>query len=198
MIHQRGLQRRAFAGAAGLFLFGAVAATGCSGSRGTTVAGDATDASSTNGSASATDTGGTHAPDFTLPTLDGKNVSLSDFKGKVVLVDFWATTCDPCLTEMPHLVELYEKHKADGFVVLAVSADGPETRAAVSSVAHDKGMSFPVLLDEETSVIARYNPKKDMPFSALIDRNGNVVRKTSGYTPGDEAKLAADVEKLLK
>lgn len=141
---------------------------------------------------------GPRAPDFTLPSLDGKNISLSDYAGKVVLVNFWSTTCDPCMVEMPHLVKLYEKHKARGFVVLAVSADGPETRAQVSSVVHDKRMSFPVLLDEETSVIARYNPKKDMPYSALIDQQGNVVRKTSGYSPGDEEKLAADVEKLLK
>ena len=193
----------AFGGASALCLifgFGCAGAHGADGGTAAEAAATtASDASSDGGSAVASsDTGGTHAPDFTLATLDGKNVSLSDYKGKVVLIDFWATTCDPCLTEMPHLVALYEKHKDAGFVVLAVSADGPETRAAVSTVAHDKGMSFPVLLDEETSVIARYNPKKDMPFSALIDRNGNIVRKASGYTPGDESKLAADVEKLLK
>jgi peroxiredoxin len=140
-----------------------------------------------------------NAPDFTLPTLDGKNVSLSDYAGKsVVLIDFWATTCDPCLVEMPHIVALYEKYKAQGFVVLAVSLDGPETRSQVSSIVHDKKMTFPVLLDEETSVVARYNPKKDMPFSVLIDKNGSIVKKMSGYNPGDEVKLAAEVEKLLK
>jgi peroxiredoxin len=138
------------------------------------------------------------APDFTLPTLDGKNVSLSDYAGKVVLIDFWSTTCDPCLVEMPHIVSLYEKHKDKGFIVLAVSLDGPETRSQVSSIVHDKKMSFPVLLDEETSVVARYNPKKDMPFSVLIDKNGSIVKKMSGYNPGDEVKLAAEVEKLLQ
>ncbi|NUO53036.1 MAG: TlpA family protein disulfide reductase [Polyangiaceae bacterium] len=154
------------------------------------------------GGGAASSGGGTskgNAPDFTLPTLDGKNVSLSDYAGKsVVLIDFWATTCDPCLVEMPHIVALYEKYKAQGFVVLAVSLDGPETRSQVSSIVHDKKMTFPVLLDEETSVVARYNPKKDMPFSVLIDKNGSIVKKMSGYNPGDEEKLAAEVEKLLK
>src|SRR5262249_39697056 len=102
--------------------------------------------------------GGAPAPDFSLPSLDGKQVRLSDYRGKTVLIDFWSTTCDPCMVEMPHLVELYKKHKDKGFVVLAVSLDGPESRAQVSSVAHDKEMIFPVLLDEETVVVSKYNP----------------------------------------
>jgi peroxiredoxin len=139
-----------------------------------------------------------NAPDFTLPTLDGKNVSLSDYTGKVVLVDFWSTTCNPCLEEMPHLVEMYEKYKAKGFIILAVAGDGPETRSNVSSVVHQKKMSFPVLMDEETTVISRYNPKKDMPFWVLIDKTGNIVKKKNGYDPGDETRLAADIESLLQ
>ncbi len=146
--------------------------------------------------ASAPKSGG--APDFNLPSLDGKMVRLSDYAGKsVVLIDFWSTTCDPCMMEMPHLVELYEKHKDQGFVVLAISLDGPESRALVGSMAHDKGMVFPVLLDEETTVVARYNPKREMPFAVIIDRNGSVVHKRGGYTPGDEKTLAAEVEKAL-
>jgi peroxiredoxin len=65
-------------------------------------------------------------------------------------------------------------------------------------VVHQKKMNFPVLMDEETTVIARYNPKKDMPFWVLIDRAGNIVKKKNGYDPGDEEKLAADIESLLK
>jgi peroxiredoxin len=138
------------------------------------------------------------APDFTLPTLDGKTVHLSDFTGKnVVLLDFWSTTCDPCMMEMPHLVELYKQHKDEGLVVLAVSLDGPESRALVSSVVNDKGMVFPVLLDEETTVVARYDPKREMPFAVVIDRNGSIVHKRGGYSPGDEKTLAAEVEKAL-
>ena len=141
--------------------------------------------------------GAAPAPDFSLPTLDGKTVRLSDYKGKLVLIDFWSTTCDPCMVEMPHLVELYKKHKDEGFVVLAVSLDGPESRAQVGSVAHDKEMIFPVLLDEDTVVVSKYNPKKEMPFTVLVGKDGSIVHKRGGYTTGDEKTLSAEVEKHL-
>src|SRR4029079_13212501 len=100
------------------------------------------------------------APDFTLPSVDGRTVHLSDYLGKqVVLIDFWSTTCDPCMAEMPHLVDLYKANKDRGFVVLAISLDVPESRAQVNATVHDRGMVFPVLLDQETTVVARYNPK---------------------------------------
>jgi peroxiredoxin len=140
---------------------------------------------------------GAPAPDFTLPALDGKSIRLSDYKGKIVLIDFWSTTCDPCMVEMPHLVELYKKHKDKGFVVLAISLDGPESRAQVNSVVHDKDMIFPVLLDEETTVVGKFNPKKEMPYAVLIDRDGSIVHKRGGYTAGDEKTLVAEVEKVL-
>ncbi|AUX25891.1 resA protein [Sorangium cellulosum] len=138
------------------------------------------------------------APDFSLPALDGRTVRLSDYAGKnVVLIDFWSTTCDPCLAEMPHLVELYKKHKDRGFVVLAVSLDGPESRAQVSSTVHDREMIFPVLLDEETTVAARYNPKRELPFSVLIGKDGSILHKRGGYQPGDEVVLAQEIERAL-
>ena len=141
---------------------------------------------------------GPKAPDFSLPALDGSTVRLTDHFGKnVVLIDFWSTTCDPCLVEMPHLVDIYKEYKDKGFVVLAVSLDGPESRAQVGSVAHDKGMDFPVLLDEETSVVARYNPKRELPFSVLIARDGSIIQKRSGYQPGEEAKLREEVGKAV-
>lgn len=139
------------------------------------------------------------APDFSLPTIDGKTVRLSSYlDGKhVVLLDFWSTTCDPCMVEMPHLVELYKAKKDQGFVVLAISLDGPESRAQVSSTVHDKDMVFPVLLDEETTVVARYNPKREMPFSVLIGKDGSILQKRGGYTPGDEKLLTAEVDRAL-
>jgi peroxiredoxin len=142
---------------------------------------------------------GAKAPDFTLPGLKGGSVSLSDYLGKnVVLLDFWSTTCDPCMVEMPHLVAMYEKYKDKGFVVLAISLDGPESLSQVQSIVHDKRMSFPVLLDQETKVIARYNPKRDMPFAVLIDKSGAIVDKRAGYTAGDETSLEAKVQALLQ
>jgi peroxiredoxin len=139
------------------------------------------------------------AMDFALQSTDGKTVHLSDYLGKdVVLIDFWSTTCDPCMVEMPHLVDLYKTHKDKGFVVLAVSLDGPESLADVNRVVHDKDMVFPVLLDQETTVVSRFNPKKEMPFAVLIDRSGKIIHKKPGYQPGDEKILAQEVAKALQ
>jgi len=144
---------------------------------------------------------GPSAPDFSLRSLDGQTVRLSTYLGdKVVLLDFWATHCDPCLQEMPELVKLYDKYRGQGFVVLAINTDEPETIAQVTRCARDKKMSFPVLLDEESAVMDRYNPKGELPFAVLIDRTGSIVLKRASYQPGDKASMAslvAAIEKAL-
>lgn len=142
---------------------------------------------------------GKKAPDFTLDSIDGDQVSLSDFHGKsVVILDFWETTCDPCLKEMPHLVKLYEKYKDRGLVVLAVSLDGPESLSDVNSVVHDKGMDvFHVLLDPQTSVYSKYTPKNDRPYTVVIAKNGVIVDEHGSYVPGDEKKLEEVIARLI-
>jgi peroxiredoxin len=142
---------------------------------------------------------GKQAPEFTLDSIDGDQVSLSDFHGKnVVILDFWETTCDPCLKEMPHLVKLYEKYKDRGLVVLAVSLDGPDELSHVNSVVHDKGMDvFHVLLDPQTSVYAKYTPKNDRPYTVVIGKNGAIADEHGSYVPGDEKKLEELIAKLI-
>lgn len=139
------------------------------------------------------------APDFSLQSTEGKTVRLSDYLGKnVVLIDFWSTTCQPCMAEMPHLVDLYKSRKDKGLEVLAISLDGPESLGDVNRVVHDKEMIFPVLLDQETTVTARYNPKRELPFSVIIDKSGNIVYRRAGYTPGDDKVITTEVDKALK
>jgi peroxiredoxin len=139
-----------------------------------------------------TETNYEEAPDFTLPTLDGDSVTLSELRGdKVVLIDFWSTTCDPCLREMPELVKLYKEKKSQGFTVLAITIDGPDTMAQVASVVKSKKMIFPILLDEETEVMDRYNPKGELPFTAVIDRKGYIRLKRAGYQAGDTASMVS-------
>jgi peroxiredoxin len=141
---------------------------------------------------------GTVATDFAGRDVEGKTLRLSDYLGKqAVLIDFWATYCQPCLAEMPHLRRLYEAQKAKGFVVIAVSMDGPETVADVPAFAKRNGMVFPVVLDEDSQIASVYNPKKSAPLSILIDKSGKVVKTHEGYNPGDEDVLAHEVAMVL-
>jgi peroxiredoxin len=138
------------------------------------------------------------APDFELETLDGDTVRLGDHLGKsVVLVDFWATYCEPCLVSMPHLGALYEKYKARGFVVLGVSLDGPNSVAQVRAEVQKLGVTFPILLDQETRVVGLYNPRTSAPYSVLIGRDGRIRAKREGYTTGGAEALEKDIVAAL-
>ena len=137
-------------------------------------------------------------PDFELESLKGESIRLSDHLGKdVVLLDFWATFCDPCLAAMPHLDELYKKHKDDGFVIFGISIDGPDSVAQVKAEVAKLGVTFPILLDQESRVVKLYNPKTSAPYSVLIGKNGGIIAKKEGYTTGDSSSIDRDVEAAL-
>lgn len=142
---------------------------------------------------------GVTATDFTTRDSEGKTFKLSDHLGKeVILIDFWATWCQPCIAEFPHLQKMYDEQKSKGFVVVAVSMDGSDTIAEVPSFVHRNNVTFPVLLDEDSHIASIYNPRKSAPLSALIDRGGHVVAVREGYDPGDEVALYADVKKYVE
>jgi peroxiredoxin len=147
--------------------------------------------------ASPGDTAGTIAPDFTGRDVTGKTFRLSDYHGKVVLLDFWATFCEPCKAEFPHLRALYESDRDKGLLVVGVAMDGPETVADVTSFVKRFELGFPVVTDEDSRIASLYNPKKSMPLSVLIDRAGHIVTVREGYNPGDETLVVADVDKAL-
>ena len=142
---------------------------------------------------------GSRPPDFELPALNGGSVRLSDHLGKeVVLLDFWATFCEPCLLAMPALDELYKKERGRGFLVLGVSLDEASSAARVRSEVQKLGVTFPILLDQETRVVALYNPRGTAPYSVLIGRDGSVLRRQEGYTPADHDDLERAVDSALR
>ncbi len=111
------------------------------------------------------------APSFTLKDIDGKMVSLADYRGRPLLVNFWATWCVPCRAEMPHLVAAYEKHKADGFVLLAINATTQDDAAAIQPFVKAFGMMFPVLLDSD-GVAWRAFRLRGLPSSYFVNAQG--------------------------
>lgn len=128
------------------------------------------------------------APDFTLPAADGSTVRLSDLRGKVILLNFWATWCPPCKAEMPDLNALHREYgQAKNFVVLGVDVE--EERAAVQAFARELGLSFPLALDEAGEVSAHSYNVRTMPTSLIIDRNG-VIRDSWGGQIAKSAMLA--------
>lgn len=159
-------------------------------------------ASSANGSgAEATgvvQSNGPKATDFELDRLDGGSFRLSERLGKdVILIDFWATYCEPCLAAMPHLNELYLEHKERGLLVLGVSIDGPGSSAEIHSTVARLGVQFPILLDADSHVVSQYNPRVSAPYSVLIGRDGRVIARQEGYTSGKGEVLKQNIERAL-
>lgn len=130
-------------------------------------------------------------PDFTLPTLDGSSIALSDLKGKVVLINFWATWCSPCREEMPSLERLYRHFKYEKFALLAV--DIMEHPEKVKKFAREYNLSFPILLDRTGDISAKYAANA-LPTTYIIDKEGKTVGKAIGPRKwdGDHAKDLID------
>ncbi|MGA3122003.1 MAG: TlpA disulfide reductase family protein [Polyangiaceae bacterium] len=167
------------------------AAIGCSPASGSLSAAPSPDLSPDRSTA-------TSAPDFSASELAGKPFHLRDHIGKeVIVLDFWATYCEPCKSEFPHLRSMYKKDRDRGLLVVGVSMDGPETAADVSAFVRRFELDFPVVLDEDSRIARLYNPKKSMPLSVIIDRTGRIAVVREGFSPGDEKLVALDVERAL-
>ena len=135
------------------------------------------------------------APDITLPDIQGNQVSLSDLKGKVVLLNFWATWCPPCKEEMPSMEQLYRRFKDQGLVILAVNIE-QEGQQAVPAFLQKTPYTFPILLDTEAVAQNTYKVFK-FPETFIIDRNGNVVEKVIGAIDWTSPKALKFINFLL-
>ncbi len=137
-------------------------------------------------------------PDFELSAVTGQNVRLSEHLGRdVVLLAFWATWCDPCKAELPHLDRLYRTHKSDGFAVLAISMDDPATIMQVAPYAHEAGFDFPVLLDPNGLATNLYNTHRSAPYTVIISREGKIVSESTGFEVAAVGALEEQIRQLL-
>jgi peroxiredoxin len=138
---------------------------------------------------------GTRAPDFTLRRGEGGNLRLAEQRGRVVMVNFWATWCAPCRQEMPHLEAIHQKYRNAGFVLLGVSVDDDVKKAV--DVAAQLGVTFPILLDTDKQVSRSYD-LRTMPSTVLIDRDGQVRFVHRGWRDGYQVTYEQQVRELLR
>ena len=138
---------------------------------------------------------GRPAPDFTLKSLGGPNLKLSEMAGSVVLINFWASWCGPCREEMPLLNSLHKKYEPLGFKVLGVNVE-QDVKGAKGFLTNFP-VDFPVLLDSDNRVSEQYKVIA-MPTTVVVDRDGNMRFLHQGYKSGDEAKYRQMVKKLVR
>jgi len=147
------------------------------------------------GTATALPAVGRAAPDFAAKSDGGRNVRLSELRGQVVLVNFWASWCSPCRQELPLLNKLYTQYRAAGFVLLAVNVDDNPKDA--EAMLKRLGLRFPTLFDGSKNVAKLYGVDT-MPATLVIDRDGRVRYVHRGYYEGYERKYEQQVRELLK
>ncbi len=135
---------------------------------------------------------GQPAPNFGFRYPDGKSYTLADFRGRPVIVNFWATWCPPCRREMPGLVKAYEAHKDEGLVILEV--DVGETPDRVAPFVEEYGMTMPVILDERQEITRLYRTDS-FPTSFFIDKDGVIQVRWVGYLP--EEQLALNLQTIM-
>ena len=134
------------------------------------------------------------APDFTLKSFDGKTVKLSDYKGKVIIIDFWATWCPPCRKGIPDLISIQNDYKND-VVIIGISLDGEKTLKDVPGFVKSYAINYPIVYGDD-KVVAAYGGIEGIPTAFVVDKKGNIVDKHVGLVPRDT--YVNKIKELLK
>lgn len=146
------------------------------------------------GNALVGDVRGKLAPDFELTSLDGRTVKLSDYRGKAVILNFWATWCGPCRIEMPWFVDLQNQFGNEGLTILGVAMDDTDPQK-IAQFASEMGVNYPVLLGTD-KISEQYGNVEYLPTTFYINRQGNIVGKSAGLM--SKAELESDAKKALE
>lgn len=133
---------------------------------------------------------GGQAPDFTLTNLDGESISLSDFRGKPVIINLWSTRCIPCVGEMPHIQAVYNKRSSQGLVILAINVS--DSTAVAREFISSKGYTFTALLDPQNKVSQKYCLPQAIPITLFIDSEGTIKKTRIGAFQSPE-----EIESIL-
>ena len=134
------------------------------------------------------------APDFALKSVDGKVVKLSDYKGKVIILDFWATWCPPCRKGIPDLISIQNEYKND-VVIIGVSLDGDKTIKDVPDFIKQYGINYPIVYGDE-KIVTAYGGIQAIPTAFVIDKKGNIVDQHVGLV--DKSIYVNKITELLK
>ena len=138
---------------------------------------------------------GKRAPEFSLKTLDGKRISLADYRGKAVLINFWATWCAPCKLETPWFVALRTQYAPQGFEILGISEDDADTpRTKLAKFGQELGVNYPLMVADD-AMTRKYGGVEFLPTSYFVGRDGKVVAESAGLVSKDEVE--ANIKKAL-
>ncbi len=149
----------------------------------------------TTGNFSFASTLGGTAPDFTLKSDGGSNLRLSEHRGQVVMINFWASWCGPCRQEMPLLDELQQRYSPAGFTVLGVNVEQDSSQA--QRLLKQMDISFPILFDSD-SVVSKLYDVSAMPVTVMVDRDGNMRYLHKGFKPSYEASYRQQIKELIR
>jgi peroxiredoxin len=134
------------------------------------------------------------APDFTLKNLEGEEIALSKLKGRVVLLDFWATWCGPCRESIPHLIDLYNNFQSKGFTIIGMSVDKEKEEETLRRFVKSMDIPYPVVLSPEQ--LARQYGISGIPTTLLIDREGKILEKIVGFNSTIAKHLTSKISEL--
>lgn len=132
------------------------------------------------------------APDFQLTDLDGKNIKLSDYRGKVVLLNFWADWCPPCKRELPDLIALHRQYQDQGLAIIGIAIQSKE--AKLRKLIEEQGIAYPVVIGDD-DINRRYGGIRAVPTTFVIDRQGNIIKQRLGAT--SKEVFEGDLKPLL-